>query len=127
MSSPFTFLVTSAITIWTFSLATSVFLRWYLPQPLKKSHFAPTHLWPKHQKNLCDSCQHSHIEDMLLFVLFLLRIANADLKASDLCGHCTLPLAFGCVSSCLFFLSVHIIRAAWKPWPWSGTFKICFV
>lgn len=125
--SPFTFFVTSALTIWVFSLATSVFLRCYLPQRLKKCHFAPTHLWPKHQKNLLGSCQHSHIEDMLLFVLFLLRIANADLKASNLFGHHALPLAFGCVSSRLSFLSVHFIRAVWKLWPWSETFKICFV
>ena len=77
-----------------------------------KCHFVPAHKWPKHQKNLLELCQHSHTDDMLLFVGFLPRIANADPKASNLFGHRALPLAFGCVSSRSAFLSVHIIRAA---------------
>lgn len=103
--SRFTFPVTSAIIIWVFSLTTSVFLRCYLPVPLLKCHFVPAHKRPKHQKNLLELCQCSHTEDMLLFYIFFSpRIAHADLKASNLFGHCALPLAFGCVSSRLSFL-----------------------
>lgn len=113
-----TFLVTSAIIIWVFALTTSVFLRCYLPVHLMKCHFVPAHKWPKHQKNLLELCQRSHTEDMLLFVgFFFPRVANANLKASNLFRHRALPLAFGCVSSHSSFLSGHVFRAAWKLQP----------
>lgn len=67
-----------------------------------------------------------YVVNCSFFFFFLLRIANADLKASNLCRHRSLPLAVGCVSSLLSFLSAHIIRAARKPWPWSETFKLLF-
>lgn len=92
-----------------------------------KCHFVPVHKWPKHQKNLLELCQHFHTENMLLFgVFFLPRIANADLKASNLFGHRALPLAFDCVSSRSSFLPVHLFRVGWKPWPDQNLFRYSF-